>query len=235
MTLRDQFWDDPFFSNSWIDFDKTRDEMMRHSRDMWNKYDGEMKKMEENMMKSSLSSSSSTQKQSAHTSSSSSSSSAAGGNSNAQSSSTAMVPSPTSGDFNPMLFPRRWMMPSLFSEDFAKSVNLYQDKDEQVIRIKDEKDKFEISLDTHGYRPDELKVNIADGSISIEAKHEDKSEDGNKFVSRQFMRKYSMPPGCRGDKVHSNLSSDGILVITAPKPEAVEGPGQRSVPIQMKS
>ena len=59
-------------------------------------------------------------------------------------------------------------------------------------------------------------------ALSVEAKHEEKSD--NKFVSRQFSRKYTLPKGCDASMVTSNLSSDGILesrsinhVINIPK------------------
>merc|ERR1712020_210879 len=42
-------------------------------------------------------------------------------------------------------------------------------------------------------------------------------EDGSKMVSRSFSRKYSLPASAEADQVASNLSSDGVLVITAPK------------------
>ncbi|QQP57907.1 Heat shock protein beta-1 [Caligus rogercresseyi] len=131
------------------------------------------------------------------------------------------------GDYNPWFLSR--------SNEFGKDLNIFQDKDEQVIRIKDEEDKFEISLDTHSYRPDELKVNIKDGVISIEAKHEEKSEDGSKFVSKQFVRKYTLPKNTKPEQVNSNLSSDGVLVITAPKMKPIVHEGERAVPITMKS
>merc|ERR1712080_385625 len=128
------------------------------------------------------------------------------------------------------MFPRRWMIPSMFNSDFAKQLDLFQTKDSEVIRVKDDDDKFEVSLDTSQYRPDELRVNVENGVICVEGKHEENSEDGRKMVSRQFSRKYSLPAGAKADKVVSNLSSDGVLVVTAPKQAAITN-GQRSVPI----
>ena len=99
------------------------------------------------------------------------------------------------------------------------------------MRVKEDDTKFEVSLDTHEYRPDELKVNVSDNMLSIEGKHEEKSEDGNSMVTRQFIRKYSLPKGCQAQTINSNLSADGVLMITAPK-----SPYQRdhSIPIQMQ-
>ena len=139
----------------------------------------------------------------------------------------------------PSIFPRRWMMPRMFGmldsgaldtaaafgEDFfsdkLSKMNLFQDKgDEQIIRVKDDDAKFELSLDTHGFRPDEIKVNVAGGVLGVEAKHEEKGD--NKFVLRQFSRKYTLPEGCEAARVNSNLSSDGVLVISAPKRQAIK-------------
>merc|ERR1712107_864737 len=48
-------------------------------------------------------------------------------------------------------------------------------------------------------------------------KHKEKAEDGSKMVSRQFIRKYTLPTGAKSEDVVSNLSSDGVLVVTANK------------------
>merc|ERR1712088_565898 len=45
-------------------------------------------------------------------------------------------------------------------------------------------------------------------------------EDDSKMVSRSFSRKYTLPKDAKAEDVVSNLSSDGVLVITAPKKAA---------------
>merc|ERR1712012_768246 len=149
----------------------------------------------------------------------------------------------------PSMFPRRWMMPRMFGmmdsgaldsmpafgEDFfsdkLSKMNLFQDKgDDQIIRVKDDDAKFELSLDTHGFRPDEIKVNVAGGVLVVKAKHKEKGD--NKFVLRQFSRKYTLPEGCEATRVNSNLSSDGVLVISAPKRQAIKAAaGATNTPI----
>merc|ERR1712096_142568 len=39
------------------------------------------------------------------------------------------------------------------------------------LRLKDDDSKFEVSLDTHQYRPDELKVNVENNLLTVDAKH----------------------------------------------------------------
>merc|ERR1712128_162877 len=81
---------------------------------------------------------------------------------------------------------------------------------------------MEISLNTSGYKPSELTVNVADGEISIEGKHEEKSEEGHTMVSRQFSKRYSLPAGAKLTEVVSNLSQDGVMVITVPKEKKIK-------------
>merc|ERR1711922_71719 len=122
---------------------------------------------------------------------------------------------------NGWMFPRRWMLPSLKNE--FKDMNLFQSKDSEVIRVKEDDSKMEVSLDTSQYRPDELSVSVSGGVVSVEGKHEEKAEDGSNMVSRQFARKYTLPNGAHPEDVVSNLSSDGVLVITAKRsPPAID-------------
>merc|ERR1719493_333750 len=109
-------------------------------------------------------------------------------------------------------FPRRWMLPAL-NTDLPANMDIFKDKDNEVIRVKEDETKMEVSLDTSQYRPDELKVMVNDGVLTVEGKH----EDGSKMVSRMFSRKYTLPADAKSEEVASNLSSDGVLVITAPK------------------
>ncbi|XP_013194471.2 protein lethal(2)essential for life [Amyelois transitella] len=95
--------------------------------------------------------------------------------------------------------------------------------------IKTDKDKFQINLDVQHFSPDEISVKTSDGYVVIEAKHEEK-QDEHGFVSRQFVRKYALPEGAESENVVSELSSDGILTVTAPRKE-VDGKGERVVPI----
>ncbi|CAG9796096.1 unnamed protein product [Diatraea saccharalis] len=95
--------------------------------------------------------------------------------------------------------------------------------------IKADKDKFQINLDVQHFGPEEITVKTADGYVVIEAKHEEK-QDEHGIVSRQFVRKYALPKGAESENIVSELSSDGILTITAPRKE-IDDKGERVVPI----
>ncbi|XP_026325314.1 protein lethal(2)essential for life-like [Hyposmocoma kahamanoa] len=101
---------------------------------------------------------------------------------------------------------------------------------DQGSSIKSDKDKFQINIDVQHFAPEEISVKTADGFIVVEGKHEEK-KDEHGYITRQFVRRYALPEGCRADSVESKLSSDGVLSIIAPRqPRAVKG--ERPVPIQ---
>merc|ERR1712002_197802 len=225
MTMRDFFFDDPFFKSSWDNFDEVREKMFGESRDMWKKFDEDFRNMacmSNNIMLNDSSSSNSKMEMSSSSKSSSEKKESSSNESSADN--RIMLDRQTSLDKweNGWMFPRRWMLPSLKNE--FKDMNLFQSKDSEVIRVKEDDNKMEVSLDTSQYRPDELSVSVSGGVVSVEGKHEEKAEDGSKMVSRQFVRKYTLPRGATPENVNSNLSSDGVLVITATKdsPKAID-------------
>merc|ERR1712156_1194481 len=63
------------------------------------------------------------------------------------------------------LLPKQWMLPQLF-QDF----HLPEMKDSLMLGLQEEKDKMEVTLDTSGYKPDELKVEIKGGELCVEGK-----------------------------------------------------------------
>merc|ERR1712018_945524 len=200
VTMRDFFFDDPFFKNSWEDFDRVKDAMFTESRDMWKKFDEDFRNMacmSNNIM---LESSAATEKAEAPS----------------DPPRSLMRQDSKSRWESGWMFPRRWMLPAL-NTDFPTNMELFKTKDSEVIRVKEDDNKMEVSLDTSQYRPDELSVSVSGGVVSVEGKHEEKAEDGSKMVSRQFARKYTLPNGAKPEDVVSNLSSDGVLVITAKK------------------
>merc|ERR1711915_559915 len=70
--------------------------------------------------------------------------------------------------------------------------------------------QVKLSYDTSGYKPDELK-------LSVEGKHEEKDEAGQRMVSRMFSRKQTLPKDVQSEDIVSNLSSEGVLTVTAPR------------------
>lgn len=79
--------------------------------------------------------------------------------------------------------------------------------------IKIGKEKFEIKIDVHHFKKDELRVKARPEYVIIEGKQERNTKTG--YVTRQFIRKFKLPEGCSPQDMHSKLSPNGILTITA--------------------
>merc|ERR1712110_719755 len=111
-----------------------------------------------------------------------------------------------------------WAMPDSIKDKLAPMMTKAND---EVIKVKDDETKFEVTLDVSEYKPEELKVTTVNNTLAIEGKHENKTAastaSGSSHVMRQFSRKWTLPSNCNPNEVASNLSSDGILMITAPK------------------
>lgn len=97
--------------------------------------------------------------------------------------------------------------------------------------LKQDEDKFQVCVDVQHFAPDEITVKTADGFLIIEGKHEER-QDEHGFVSRSFVRKYSLPEGVKPELLVSKLSSDGVLTVSAPlnSPKQVD---EKVVPIIM--
>jgi len=66
--------------------------------------------------------------------------------------------------------------------------------------------------------PEDLKVSLKDHVMTIEAKKETKSKDGNSRVYQEFMKKFTLPPNVDMKEVKSVLTPEGYLKIEAPLP-----------------
>lgn len=82
------------------------------------------------------------------------------------------------------------------------------------------KDGFHVTLDVSHFQPSEVSVKIVDNTIIVEAKHEER-DDGHGPIERHLVRKYNLPRDYDVSTVHSDLSSNGILTIKAPRPKIV--------------
>ncbi|KAG1653079.1 Heat shock protein beta-1 [Nymphon striatum] len=110
-------------------------------------------------------------------------------------------------------------------------------KNVEKVEKKDQENNFEVKLEVRDFTPDEIQVKTVDDKIlMIEAKHEENTEE-NGFICRQFSRKYVLPEKVQLEKIHTSLSAEGVLTITAPKLMAIEEhkPEEKSVPITMES
>lgn len=124
---------------------------------------------------------------------------------------------------------RNWLSP--FEEEFYRPVAVpraFRELDNYVRNLNAaiqetqgsvtyDKDKFQANFDVQHFRPEEISVKISDDkTVTIEGKHEEK-RDEHGHIYRHFVRKYTLPDNCDVGRVQSNLSSDGVLTISAPR------------------
>ena len=81
-------------------------------------------------------------------------------------------------------------------------------------------DDTKLSLNTAGYEPSELSVNVADGQLVVEGKH---TEASDMMVSRHFRRQYGLTPQSKPTKVVnlSCFSSGGNPLIRKKSPNLI--------------
>lgn len=91
-------------------------------------------------------------------------------------------------------------------------------------------DKFEVKMDVQQFAPEEIDVKMIDNCVVVEGKHEEK-KDEHGYVSRHFLRRYTLPEDVKPETVTCNLSSDGVLVVSAPRMLENKATNERSVPI----
>merc|ERR1712211_213174 len=110
-----------------------------------------------------------------------------------------------------------WTNPSSFDSHFNSVMN---NSDSCVIRHMEDDTKMEVEVEN--------------GVVRVEGRHQEKSESGQVMVSRQFARQYALPQGAKPEEVVSSLSKDGVLAIHVPKQAPKKLSATRAVPIDLK-
>ncbi|MFH4974469.1 hypothetical protein AB6A40_001178 [Gnathostoma spinigerum] len=102
-----------------------------------------------------------------------------------------------------------------------------------VSSITSNMNELTLRVDTAPFRAEDLKVSVVDQFVVVEASHPER-EDELGYVERRFVRKFRLPNPVLAECVTSNLSSDGILTISAKAPERkIEDKGSRTIPIKV--
>ncbi|XP_076263796.1 uncharacterized protein LOC143198452 [Rhynchophorus ferrugineus] len=110
--------------------------------------------------------------------------------------------------------------PSLvsFDDDFFKPQRLCNVWEQLTQTHKDitiDKEKFQANIDVQQYKPEEITVKMTgEKTVTIEGKHEESPENG--YVSRSFVRNFTLPEDCDAQKLQTKLSSEGLLVLSVP-------------------
>lgn len=132
-------------------------------------------------------------------------------------------------DMHQMRAPRMCrLVPGGYRRHFPISLDPQEAKDQLMTTGKD---GFQVCMDVQQFKPSEITVKTVDDTVVVEAKHEDRPDDHG-YVSRHFIRKYTLPKGYDPKAVVSALSSDGVLTVKAPTPSTEAESSQRIVQIQ---
>ena len=100
-----------------------------------------------------------------------------------------------------------------------------------IITDKDGARKLKLQFDVRQFKPEEITVRTQDNTLSVHARHEEKSDAGQ--VYREYRRQYLLPPSVNLETLASMLSPEGVLSISAPMPNALpDAPRERVIPIE---
>lgn len=93
---------------------------------------------------------------------------------------------------------------------------------------------FHILLDVAQFSPDEIEVKVSDNdnTVIITGKHEEKKDDKG-FCSREFTRRYTLPPDVDPGSVTSTLNADGVLTLKAPRKSNLSTDKDRVIPLKI--
>merc|ERR1712206_67329 len=108
-----------------------------------------------------------------------------------------------------------WMVPSRNLDNQSKEFRSLFNKEEA--KVEEDNTRMEVRIDASEYKPEELKVSVQSGRLLVEGRHEEKKEDGSAYVQKSFSRSYTLPKEAQADQMVSHLSSEDVLVVTAPK------------------
>ncbi|XP_068097969.1 heat shock protein beta-6 [Hyperolius riggenbachi] len=120
------------------------------------------------------------------------------------------------------------MPPMSLSPYYARSLSIPQ-VEAGLSEVKLDKDQFSVLLDVKHFSPEEMQVKVIGDHVEVHAKHEER-QDEHGFISREFHRRYKLPPSVDPATITSGLSAEGLLSIQAPVKDVTKTE-ERSIPI----
>ncbi|KAM3921627.1 heat shock protein beta-6 [Leptodactylus fuscus] len=120
---------------------------------------------------------------------------------------------------------------NMLSPYYMRSPSIPQ-QEAGLSEVKLDKNQFSVLLDVKHFAPEELTVKVVGDYVEVHAKHEER-QDEHGFISREFHRRYKLPPTVNPAALNSALSAEGLLSIEAPVKEDTKTE-ERSIPIARK-
>ncbi|KHJ77835.1 Hsp20/alpha crystallin family protein [Oesophagostomum dentatum] len=84
-----------------------------------------------------------------------------------------------------------------------------------IIQVTEDESKLSLTLDVSQFKPEEMKVSVDGRTIIVEGKQ--KAKDEQSYSMTSFVRHWILPDNVDVEQIHSSLTSEGSLVIEAPK------------------
>ncbi|CBY11856.1 unnamed protein product [Oikopleura dioica] len=79
--------------------------------------------------------------------------------------------------------------------------------------------RWVVTVDCRNFHPEDIVIRTIGAAVEIRAKTAQAAE-GDSNIIREFNRKYHLPEGLDPQLVESTLTYDGMLIISAPLPNA---------------
>lgn len=96
--------------------------------------------------------------------------------------------------------------------------------------LTNDSERFCLRLDVGHFDCDDLEVKTVDNQVVIHGKHGDRTDELG-VISREFTRKCTLPKDVLPESVKCSITSDGFLIIEAPKRSDKPHGTERVVPI----
>ena len=139
------------------------------------------------------------------------------------------------------LIPRELFKRDRFFDDFWSPVLWDEDFMEEFfaprVDVKDCKDHYEIHAELPGVEKDDIKVNLVDGVLVLEAelKQEDREEKEGKFLRQErrygkLLRRFNLGEDVNEKDIDARFEN-GVLHLKAPKHETKKVPKEHRIAI----
>ena len=96
-----------------------------------------------------------------------------------------------------------------------------------AVDVIEEDDRYLMRADVPGIKPEDLKIEVEDDTLTVSGSHEEKTEKKeDSYVRRErrfgsFSRSMIVPHGTKSAEIEAEMS-DGVLEISIPKPKGAE-------------
>uniref|UniRef100_A0A915PP17 SHSP domain-containing protein n=1 Tax=Setaria digitata TaxID=48799 RepID=A0A915PP17_9BILA len=101
-------------------------------------------------------------------------------------------------------------------------------------QVVNDAEKFAMEMDVSLFRPEDLKVSLRHGELTIEG-HQKQQRDQHGLIERHFVRRFTLPDDVDDATLTSHLKENGILEVNARKKNVPPVTPTRNIPIQMRS